>query len=540
MSTTTLLDIAAIHKTFTAAFSSKVKRIKQSKIIPFGDFIHTTNFRASKDICRVVGKENLFSLTSFNAYGFLNGVKQGDPNCDKVAVRIFKHGSCCVMCDGCGWSHAAYLAALDANENALEHFTSNVATCNTLQDIAQLLVDCCEQAHISIFRKGVLLFDLGLTTITLSVVAKTQTGHYHELLISIGDCRTFLYSPRTHHTLPLSGRFHKSFENMKNSYGAIGPSISFHPNLKKAELKNITVEPNDMLIIMTDGFHDNFDPQFTGAVKYKSKEREADKLFTSKIELPENKNDLNQIVITLSQHVADLTEPSRKYIRETGKKLTSAPTPFHGKMDHATVCLLKVCDVTDITNFQTYNIVPPYNEMLLNNSQSAPKEEQKVRVLSLGQKLESDKPGSVFKKEANSTTLLKMETQTQSRLCSLRKTPLLEIIQIEPARSESIDPNLICQEASESSGFFARSMRSNSTKTGAMSQSGSLHVSVIRTEKVEKKEDDKRHGQQTLPRTTNHFDNSPRHMGDGLGLWVQRPKSLTGKKKVTSENGFAL
>ncbi|ELP83846.1 tipa, putative [Entamoeba invadens IP1] len=247
------------------------------------------------------------------------------------------------MADGAGWGLPSFLAATSARDKALEYFTDNIDGCQTLRDVGNLLVEVCVQSHLAIFRPDVQLFMTGTTTLCIVVVLQTVKGPYM-VFLSIGDTRVYYYSKQHHHTTTLSGKYHDSISHMHECFGRIGPANSCEPDIKRGELKHQKVCEDDIIIVATDGLHDNFDPQFRG-IKYKSKDKEVDKKMTELIEDDNTTDVATNVVLKMSEFVVNLTEPLREFQRlNPGKKLPTDSKEYKGKMDHVSVCVVVVVD----------------------------------------------------------------------------------------------------------------------------------------------------------------------------------------------------
>ena len=154
-------------------------------------------------------------------------------------------------------------AAQRAIYGSLEYIENHIDECKNLKDLGKISVESCKAAHMNIFTVEDSILKTGTTTLSVNIIVSTQKGYYI-IITNIGDCRTFLYNQKEHHTLSLTGKYKASYKQMQDSNGRIGAAQSYMPELTKCQIKCIKISEGDIILCSTDGFHDNFDPQFFG------------------------------------------------------------------------------------------------------------------------------------------------------------------------------------------------------------------------------------------------------------------------------------
>lgn len=164
----------------------------------------------------------------------------------------------------------------------------------------------------------------------------------------------------------------------KDPGGRLGPwSQNGTDDLRNLKLYYVEVEPGDLLIVVSDGIHDNFDPQHLGKtpldfqLKFDTWE-DAEKQMPKEVEEAKNlfrktclKDKIDDIIAndpSSSQHKVHpkainkkllnycftLTESSRKFMVDfPNKKLPSDFAEYPGKMDHTTAVTIRVGSIQD-------------------------------------------------------------------------------------------------------------------------------------------------------------------------------------------------
>ncbi len=153
--------------------------------------------------------------------------------------------------------------------------------------------------------------------------------------------------------------------------GRLGPFVGQgEPDLRNFKLYYCTCEEGDMIMIMSDGVHDNLDPMSLGklpkdlglsAVKWtdvpaREAERAKDafmlRLGADLLGRPESPK---QAGVLLLQHALNITQPSRDFMITNPKlRLPSDYTLYPGKMDHTTCLTVRVGYRADPAAVATY------------------------------------------------------------------------------------------------------------------------------------------------------------------------------------------
>ncbi|KAL7714959.1 hypothetical protein QTN25_007678 [Entamoeba marina] len=113
-------------------------------------------------------------MTSFSTYAVVDGVKTGNPICDRVVVKLYDNCGIVIMADGCGWGLPSLTAATKAVEAASLYISQSIENCYSVRDIGTLLVSACLKAHMNIVYGLTNLMNVGTTTIHIDCVVQTQ------------------------------------------------------------------------------------------------------------------------------------------------------------------------------------------------------------------------------------------------------------------------------------------------------------------------------------------------------------------------------
>jgi len=269
-------------------------------------------------------------------------------------------------------------AARNASDQFAEYIRDNISGVRTPQRLGQLMLQGLEAAHQAVlapskFRlnlvasNGIESWDVGTTTMLAAVVVQMGKDAWELVCISVGDCKLFIY--RDGAIIDVTAGNRGNLTDARDPGGRIGPQLSLgRPDLRNLALTSTPCRKDDLVFVVTDGVHDNFDPQQLGmsprvlgvgaddwnaaeslfpviAAKKKSefmqtKMTEVITKYASTARVP-----IDPIAVTraLTQYSADLSQPSRLWMEENpGKKLPDDYVRFPGKMDHASVICTKI------------------------------------------------------------------------------------------------------------------------------------------------------------------------------------------------------
>lgn len=197
---------------------------------------------------------------------------------------------------------------------------------------------------------------------------------YVFVCVSLGDCKAFHYSQRTQQFTDITEGNRQNLTDARDPGGRLGPYLEAEPDLRNLHLYYHIADPGDLILLMSDGVHDNLDPQQLGvsppdaSTKIKPETwEEAEKMDPERVENFKNsfrkgwledtfskqlllkeretnsgklKLDVKTVIDVLSQHCVNITKASRDFMEQNPKlKLPPDFKLYPGKLDHTTcVC----------------------------------------------------------------------------------------------------------------------------------------------------------------------------------------------------------
>ena len=82
---------------------------------------------------------------------------------------------------------------------------------------------------------------------------------------SVGDCKVFLYNPSSTAVTDITSSNRTDSESAADCGGRLGPcDRDGKPDLRNLFVGSATVRRNDLILIVSDGVHDNLDPELLG------------------------------------------------------------------------------------------------------------------------------------------------------------------------------------------------------------------------------------------------------------------------------------
>jgi hypothetical protein len=187
--------------------------------------------------------------------------------CDHVAARVFSSRVLMVLADGCGFGGRARAAAIAAAHAFLNFMTVMQFRTFDTENFAKALMCSVQVAHDAVLATAESAEDAGTTTLLGAAVVEldaSEPERFALMIVSVGDVKAFVWSKE--------GRMmDATFANRGNVSDATDPGGRVGPRLEKCmpDLRNlkcffVPVRPGDTVVLMSDGVHDNFDPETNG------------------------------------------------------------------------------------------------------------------------------------------------------------------------------------------------------------------------------------------------------------------------------------
>src|SRR5690606_18103380 len=125
------------------------------------------------------------------------------------------------------------------------------------------------QAHDTILadlKKGDDVFDLGTTTFIGGILFELDSAldRWAFICASVGDCKAFLYRAASRTVVDIT-LFNRTELDVRDPGGRLGPHLKGGaPDTRNLQLFWEACDDEDIIILMSDGIHDNLDPELLG------------------------------------------------------------------------------------------------------------------------------------------------------------------------------------------------------------------------------------------------------------------------------------
>jgi len=254
---------------------------------------------------------------------------------------------------------------------------------NSTQRAMKIMLRGLGAAHTAIIAKAEEndINSAGTTTIiggmTLQLAGSDNKNRWFFFGVSVGDCRAFHWNSRTGVVNEVVGTESVkakpvTMRDARDPGGRIGPwTEEGGPDIRNIELFGLECQDHDIIILVSDGIHDNLDPKFVGktpedlglkstgkswdtvedsAQAIKASQQWSLELINKIIGGPESlqtKTTALSIVEKLTNHSLSLTSKSREFmVNNPSKRLPDDSIEYPGKMDHATCLAFVVSRIT--------------------------------------------------------------------------------------------------------------------------------------------------------------------------------------------------
>jgi serine/threonine protein phosphatase PrpC len=253
--------------------------------------------------------EESVAAQSISTYPVFDGGarRDGDPIADAFLVRLFENGACFGLADGCGWGPRSFRAAKRAIEGFGERVEAHLSEVDDVRDAARFLLNAMSGAHDNIWEHPKQHWEVGSTTFLgalLLKLEKTNTnakesstenpskksenggkrshksheiseGHhdfvgapYVLVCCNIGDCKAFVIRGGSGTEKPevvdVTVESKRSVNDKCDPGGRIGPYLEGDPDTRNLLISTMPIYPGDTICLVSDGVHDNLDPETLG------------------------------------------------------------------------------------------------------------------------------------------------------------------------------------------------------------------------------------------------------------------------------------
>eukprot|EP01113_Clastostelium_recurvatum_P027817 TRINITY_DN3367_c0_g1_i2.p1 TRINITY_DN3367_c0_g1~~TRINITY_DN3367_c0_g1_i2.p1 ORF type:complete len:497 (+),score=63.64 TRINITY_DN3367_c0_g1_i2:58-1548(+) len=319
-----------------------------------------------------------------------SNARQGDPIADRYALKVYSNGVIFALADGCNWGRLPCEAASRASESFVEFLSLQLHRMLDSFAVAPLLLSALTNAHQSIIT-GYNLWESGTTTLLGGVLLQQKEGGWICMLASIGDCKVFHWDRSTCAITDVTKGNRADSVDASDPGGRLGQYVGKdgQPDLRNLIVSYQACNDGDLLFLVSDGVHDNIDPQQLGiapnelgipaptwdeakkmhgpmvaqvkndfrASWLSSRPNSADRNIgldnitpSGPVPPPEELTPF-KVVSTLVRHCLDLTRHSREFMENNPTmKQPVDYKKYPGKMDHTSAMCIRVGTMPHILN----------------------------------------------------------------------------------------------------------------------------------------------------------------------------------------------
>lgn len=196
-----------------------------------------------------------------------SGKREGSPICDFARIMDLDERMIVVVSDGCSWGKAVREAAEKASQTFLQYLLTQTASMRTTHDVAHTLLSGIARAHQSLCEsQAKKKWSSATCTLLGGMLTRVHLPQrevgWMFLFLSLGDCKAFHYSKKTRSFTDITHTNRNMSHDASDPGGRIGPvKEDMSPDLRNLQLHSFFCEPDDIIVILSDGVHDNLDPQ---------------------------------------------------------------------------------------------------------------------------------------------------------------------------------------------------------------------------------------------------------------------------------------
>jgi serine/threonine protein phosphatase PrpC len=301
--------------------------------------------------------------------------------CDWFRVRLLPplNRAIITIADGCNWG----MRPREAAQRACHAFVEFLAQpkvqseIRDTQDCKHFLLRAMAKAHDKILEGKEDPFDAGTTTLLGGMVLKINEPDYDLdewafVCVSVGDCKAFVWNHTTQTVVDVTQGNRTPNQEITDCGGRLGPYLRDGlPDLRNLACYFWPCKEGDVILLVTDGVHDNLNPQVLGKLpsdlgltapnnEWKNVPLDESNRIKTRFQLDTLAALLNQnkektpffFTHSLIQHCFKTTLKARDFMEKNPAKVEpNNPVEYPGKMDHATCVAFRVGALTpDVSN----------------------------------------------------------------------------------------------------------------------------------------------------------------------------------------------
>jgi Protein phosphatase 2C len=194
--------------------------------------------------------------------------RQGDPVADRFAFQLYENRALFTLADGCNWGYRPKEAARRACSRTLDFLRENMNNIRDVQEACHFLLESFSEAQKHIMAAS---DDAGTTTLLAGMIV--EEAHFGSLgescygfvCASVGDCKAYLIERASGEVIPLTGANRGGDFNPADCGGRLGPcGPGGAPDLRNLSTFTSPCQEGDLILLLSDGVHDNLDPSQLG------------------------------------------------------------------------------------------------------------------------------------------------------------------------------------------------------------------------------------------------------------------------------------
>lgn len=293
-----------------------------------------------------------------------SAARQGDPVADRYSALIYENRTVLALADGCNWG-VRPLEAADRSVNGLLGFMSTVQNkIKTTREAAMYLRKGLQKAHERIIEgKKDMFLESATSTLLGAITLELKGGpsKWAVVAVGVGESKLFLYSNKTRQVTDITAGNRRDISDWRDPGGRLGPYVDGgQPDLRNLRYYYAPCEENDILLLLTDGVHDNFHPYYLGkSVKDTNlasegwdkfaADHESGKIVDSCIAqaMSELLNQVSPTPVSFVNQLIRYSLESTKKLRTLLTNPKAKPPPsnsveYPGKLDHATAIAVQL------------------------------------------------------------------------------------------------------------------------------------------------------------------------------------------------------
>lgn len=331
--------------------------------------------------------------------------------CDWFKVRLMPrtNRTLLALADGCGWGPRNREAAVKASTAFIDFMSQGMiqSMIRDTTDCKHFLLRGLTKAHEKIVegKSRDDIWECGTTTFLGGMVMKISEQDYDFdewafVCVNVGDCKAFLWSNSTHQLIDITDCNRR--QDMKDTGGRLGPHLKGgQPDLSNLSCYFVPCKQDDILLLMTDGVHDNLAPGPAGKTPSDMHLTAADNLWKNVApevleEVKEQfqtteltrlitehgpRSTVGQVAQSLIDYCVRLTRSKRLFMENNPDK--GEPDKYHeypGKPDHASVICFRVGNLLPSSEHNESQPVPVSNPSTpLRTSDKTKKDKRKLK-----------------------------------------------------------------------------------------------------------------------------------------------------------------